>query len=98
MSKTLPSSIISIMQVNKGLIQLFFTKINILMQLSLDNVYVISVLSYHLMRVAQMMVDCLLRRNQFFGNGKFIPKLMNNLFMLEKNIKMEKLQEQKKQL
>jgi hypothetical protein len=97
-SNTLPSSIISIIQVNEGLIQLFFTHINIPMKLSLNNINAIIVLSYHLTIVAQMVVDCLVRRNQFFRSSKFILKLMNNLFMLKKKIKMEQLPLQKKQL
>jgi hypothetical protein len=83
---SIPSSIISIIQVNEGLIKCFFTRISIPTKFSLNNV------------VAQTIVDWVVRRNHFFGNGKVIPKLMNNLFMLEKNIKMEQLQQQKKQL
>ncbi len=65
--------------------QLLFTHKNKSRKLNLNNVNLISVLSNHLMIVAQMIVDCLIGRNQFFGNAKFFTELLNNLLMLKRN-------------
>jgi hypothetical protein len=84
---TFPSIAIRVIQVNEGLLKLFFTCVKIMTKLCLVNFNVICVLSYHLTIIVQMVVDCLVRRNLVFGNEKFILKLMNNLFILEKHNK-----------
>jgi hypothetical protein len=43
------------------------------------------------MIVAQMIVDCLVRRNQFFRNAKFVTELSNNLLMLKGKKEMKQL-------
>jgi hypothetical protein len=79
---TLSSIVISVIQVNEGLIKFLFTCTIIMMKLCLKNFYVICVLSYHLTITVQMVVDCLVRRNLVSRNEKFILKLTNSLFIL----------------
>jgi hypothetical protein len=81
--QALPSIIISVMQVNEGLVKLFLTHENVTMTLCLDYFDVICMLTDCLAIIAQTVVDCLVGRNLVFGNAKFITKLSNNLFILD---------------
>jgi hypothetical protein len=67
---TLPSIIISVMQVKEGLIKLFFTHEIVMTKLCLDNFNVIGVLTNCLVIIGQNLV---------FGNAKFITKLSMTL-------------------
>ncbi len=66
---TLPSIVISIMQVNDGLVMLFLTHENVMTKACLDYFNVIFVLTDCLVIIAQMVVDCLVGRNLVFGNA-----------------------------
>jgi hypothetical protein len=81
---TLPSSIVSVMQVDEGLIMLFITREHIAMKLCLNNFHVIGVLTNRLVITCQTVVYGLVRGNLVFRNAKFILKLTNNLWYVDK--------------
>ena len=81
---TLPSSIVSVMQVDEGLIMLFITREHIATKLCLNNFHVVGVLTNRLAIIGQTVVNGLVRWNLIFRNEEFIPKLTNNLCYVDK--------------
>ena len=81
---TLPSSIVSVMQVDEGLIMLFITREHIATKLCLNNFHVVAVLTNRLAIIGQTVVNGLVRWNLIFRNEEFIPKLTNNLCYVDK--------------
>ncbi len=81
---TLPSSIVSFMQVDEGLVMFFITREHIATKLCLNNFHVVDVLTNRLAIIGQMVVNGLVRWNLIFRNAEFIPKLTNNLCYLDK--------------
>ncbi len=81
---TLPSSVISVMQVDEGLVMVFITREHIATKLCLNNFHVVGVLTNRLAIIGQTVVNGLVRWNLIFRNAEFIPMLKNNLCYAEK--------------
>jgi hypothetical protein len=80
----IPSSIVSVMQVDEGLVMFFITCEHISTKLCLNNFHVVGVLTNCLAIIGQTVVNGLVRWNLIFRNAEFIPKLMNNLCYVDK--------------